>query len=67
MSTLSEQLRNAIRESGMSLHDLSNEVGISGGILSRFMRAERSMTLETAEKLCAFFGLELSPVRKGRR
>lgn len=59
--------RDAIRNSDMTLHDLPNEVGISGGILSRFMRAERSMTLDTAEKLWAYFGLELSPARKGRR
>lgn len=67
MTTLSEQLRAAIRDSGMSLRELANEVAISDAILSRFMRAERSMNLETAEKLCAYLRLELQEVRRTRR
>ena len=67
MGQLSDTIRNAIRESGQTLNAIAAEVGISDGIISRFMRAERSMNLETAEKLCAYFKLELREVVKRRR
>jgi len=68
MTTLSDALRDAIRESGMTQDAIAREVDISAGIISRFMRAERSMTLDTAEKLCAYFKLELhGVVKRGRK
>jgi len=68
MGQLSDTIRNAIRESGQTLNGIAAEVGISDGIISRFMRAERSMNLETAEKLCAYFDLELREVvKRGRK
>ncbi len=68
MKTLSSQLRDAIRNCGMSHRELAANVDISDAILSRFMRAERSMNLETAEKLCAYLGLELREVvKRGRK
>ena len=68
MGQLSDTIRNAIRESGQTLNAIAAEVGISDGIISRFMRAERSMNLETAEKLCAYFNLELHKVvKRGRK
>ncbi len=66
MKTLSDTLREAIRDSGMSQDEIANAIGISAGILSRFMRAERSMNLATAEKLAKFFRLELREVREQR-
>ncbi len=67
MNTLSNQLRSAIRNSGMTERELAATVGISNAIISRFMRDERSMTLETAEKLCAHLQLELREVQKRSR
>ena len=68
MQPLSTVLRTAIRDCGQSQFEIANTIGISHGILSRFMREERSMNLETAEKLCAYLGLELREVvRRGRK
>lgn len=66
MKTLSDKLREVIRDSGMSQEEIANAIGISAGILSRFMRAERSMNLATVEKLAKFFQLELREVRGQR-
>jgi len=67
MQTLSTALRTAIRDCGQSQFEIANAIGILHGILSRFMREERSMNLETAEKLCAYLGLELREVVKRGR
>ena len=54
MKTLSDKLREVIRDSGMSQEEIANAIGISAGILSRFMREERSMNLVTAAHSLGF-------------
>jgi len=63
-SVMSAIIRDAIRNSGRSLNQLSRETGITQGMLSRFMRDERTLTISTAERLCTVLGLELGPVKK---
>jgi transcriptional regulator with XRE-family HTH domain len=58
---LKEQLREAIRQSGQSLNRLSGVCGIGRDRLSRFVRGERGIGLDAAEKLCAALGLRLTP------
>lgn len=60
-----DQLRKAIAESGESQLAIANAVDIDQGNLNRFVRGERSITLETAAKLCEYLKLEL--VRRHRR
>jgi transcriptional regulator with XRE-family HTH domain len=60
---LVEQLRDAIRNSGQSLNQLSALCGVGRDRLSRFLRGERGLTLEAAEKICAVLCLELAPQR----
>jgi transcriptional regulator with XRE-family HTH domain len=57
---LVEQLRDAIRSSGESLNHLGARAGVGRDRLSRFMRAERGLTLDAAEKLCRALGLRLT-------
>ncbi len=59
--SLSEQLREAIRTYG-SVYAVARDSGVSQTILNRFVRGERDLTLETAEKLTEFFGLGLHRV-----
>lgn len=54
--TLSEQIRDAIRQSGVSLYELGNHATVDPSVLSRFMRGERSPTLETAERVLTALG-----------
>ncbi len=57
---LIEQLRERIRASGMQLKQLGEAAGVDPSQLSRFMRAERSLTLPAVEKLCFALGLHLA-------
>jgi transcriptional regulator with XRE-family HTH domain len=72
---LTDTIQQAIRESGISLNELSKQTGVSTPQLSRFMRGERSLTLSYADKLVSFFGIEVKlptqpkrgqPPRKGK-
>ena len=56
---VSEQLRQAIRDSGLSYYRLARECGVSDGGLSRFMRNERDLTARSIDRICSFLGLEL--------
>jgi plasmid maintenance system antidote protein VapI len=53
-------LKGAIRDSGLSLNELSKRCGVSNPQLSRFVRGERSLTLPAAEKLMVYFGLKVT-------
>lgn len=53
-------MRRAIRESGLSLHQLDRDTGVHNGRLSRFVRGERDLTLTAAGKVCRALGLVLS-------
>src|SRR4029079_7636974 len=73
--TISEQLKEAIRESGKAPNLIAKETGVANPILSRFLSADPDqhgdIRLESiADKLCAYFGLELrsadKPMRKDK-
>jgi transcriptional regulator with XRE-family HTH domain len=58
-----EQLREAIAGCGLSLNQLSQAAGIDRGLLSRFLRHERTLTLAVVAKVSKVLGLSL--VKKG--
>lgn len=60
--SLSDVLRAELRREE-SLNAVAKATGLTRQSLSRFMRAERSLRLDLADKLAAHFGLQL---RKGR-
>jgi transcriptional regulator with XRE-family HTH domain len=59
--TVSDRLRRAISESGLSLNELAERSGTDKGRLSRFMRGERGLTLDTVDKLAGVLRLRLTP------
>lgn len=59
-SDLSGRLRQAIRASGQSLGQLAEATGVHKAQLSRFLRGERSLRLDAAEKMCDHLGLRLT-------
>jgi hypothetical protein len=66
---ISEPLKKAVRESGMTVNQVANAAGISQPGLWRFMAVDdashRDLLVErTADKLAAYFGLELTAVAK---
>lgn len=58
---ISDDLRNAITGSGKTITALSRECGVDHAALSRFVRKERGITIETADKLADYFHLRLTP------
>jgi transcriptional regulator with XRE-family HTH domain len=62
-SGVEEQLREAIAACGLSLYQLSEVAGVDRGMLSRFLRHERTLTLAVVAKVCKALGLSL--VKKG--
>ena len=67
--TISDQLKEAIRKSGKTPNLIAKETGVAQPILSRFLSDDpdqhRDIRLEsTADKLCAYFGLELRAAGK---
>lgn len=61
---LVEQLRAAIRKSGLSGNQVAHRADVPQPVVSRFLRNERSITLDTASKLAAALGLELKRTRQ---
>src|SRR5262245_47218389 len=60
-SSLAKQLRQAIRDSGLSLYELAKRSGVAAPTLSRFMRNERTLTLPVVSRICDTLGLHLCP------
>ena len=63
--TISDALRQAIVNSGMTTMDIERDTGVNNSQLSRFLRGERGLSLSTVDKLAWYLGLGLVE-RKGR-
>ena len=61
---ITKELLKAMRTCGLRHSQIAQATGIEQSALSRFVSGERSLSLEAADKLAAFFKLELRP--KGR-
>ena len=62
-----DQLRRAIRESGMTAYRLSALSRVNVGAMSRFLSGERGLSLDAVDRLVEVLDLELRPRRKGRK
>lgn len=56
---VSESLRGAIKESGISISELARRTGVARQAINRFLSGERGLTTETVDKLCEELGLDL--------
>lgn len=56
-ATMSEQLRRAILESGLSVYAVAKGSGVSQPVIARFVAGERDVRMATADRLFAFFGM----------
>jgi plasmid maintenance system antidote protein VapI len=62
---IADALRNTIIKSGMTYLGLERETGVTRASIMRFVNGERTLRLDMADRLAAFFGLEL--VERGRK
>jgi plasmid maintenance system antidote protein VapI len=58
---ISDALRRAILDSGLPLLRIEQDTGVQRASISRFVRGERSLRLDMADKLAVYFGLNLNP------
>lgn len=61
---ISERLRAAIQGAGMPLIRIGRETGVAVSVLSRFVRGEQGITMDTADVLASYFGLDLLPTKR---
>lgn len=61
-TTLADTLREAIRDSAMSYHELARLAQADQGTISRFMLGQRDLTLAVASRLCLVLGFGLTRV-----
>ncbi len=61
--TVSDQLRDAIRECGSSVRALGLRAGVDDGMIHRFLAGDRGLTLATVDRLAAVLGLKLVEAR----
>jgi plasmid maintenance system antidote protein VapI len=64
---ISETLRRAVLDSGLPLLQIAEAAGVERASLSRFVRGERTLRLDMADRLAAHFGLELRARQRSRR
>lgn len=55
-----EQLRQAIADSGQTEYAIAKGSRVSQSVVNRFVHGERGINLETAARLCAYLGLDLT-------
>jgi len=62
---MTDQLRNAVHDSGFSVNHIAAGAGIPQPVLQRFISGERqNIRLDTADRLAAYFGMRLTrPLR----
>jgi transcriptional regulator with XRE-family HTH domain len=63
---LSDQLREAIKDTQKPVYVVAKESGVAQAILSRFMAGKRGLRLETAEKLLKYLKMEIRSERDVR-
>ena len=57
---ISHLLRRTIAESGVSYNALQRETGVTRASIMRFVRGDQSLRLDMADRLAAYFDLELA-------
>jgi len=65
MATMTDALKRAIAECGLPMLTLEQRTGVKRQSIVRFMAGTQSLRLDMADKLAAYFGLELKAA--GRR
>ena len=57
--TMSETLRQAVLDSGLSLYRVAKDSGVPYAVLHRFTSGKRAMGMDNLDKLCRYLQLEL--------
>ena len=63
----SKAVREALHRSGLSLYAIEKQTGVSAGMLSRFLRGERTLTVATLDKLAEVLVFRVRPRKRAQR
>jgi plasmid maintenance system antidote protein VapI len=63
---LRQAIGQAIEDGRTSYKALERETGVTRASIMRFVRRTQTLRLDMADRLAAYFGLELRAKRKGR-
>jgi plasmid maintenance system antidote protein VapI len=63
---ISDLLRRTIAASGIPYLALERATGLARASIMRFVRGSQFLRLDLADRLAAYFSLELRPKRKGK-
>ena len=61
---LSEQIREAMDDSGLTRYRIAQDTGIDESTLAKFYHGTRGMSLESLDVLCAYLELRIVSKRK---
>ena len=64
---LEQQLRNEAQRSGLSVLALAKQAGLGYATTHGFLSGDRSISVSSAARLASALGLELRPLRRGKR
>jgi plasmid maintenance system antidote protein VapI len=64
---LQDQLREAVKNSGLSLYRIAKDSGVAYQVLHRFASGQRDLTLATATKLADYFGMRLTCPKRPKK
>jgi len=69
MSKLIEAIKRAIEASGKTRYKIAQESGVDQSQLSRLFRGKRGLSIDAAEQLAGYLGLEviIRPKRRARK
>jgi plasmid maintenance system antidote protein VapI len=63
---LRQTIRKAIEDGRTTYLALERDTGVTRASIMRFVRGDQSLRLDMADRLAAYFGLELRAKRKSR-
>jgi transcriptional regulator with XRE-family HTH domain len=67
MAKFSDQLRQAVKDSGLSRYAISARTGIEQSTLSLFVKGKRGLSLKSIDELADCLWLEIKVRRKSKR
>jgi len=66
-SPITDVLKQAVVESGISYKSLSRQTGVARASIQRFIDGRQSIRLDVADRLAVFFGLAVVPGTGAKR
>jgi hypothetical protein len=58
-NSISDALRKAIKDSGLTYTELEKATGVKRASIMRFIRGERTLRLDMADRLALYFGIKV--------